>query len=166
MNIIQDFVPAGRRNRPGKPNPMKYITIHNTGNASKGAGAKAHAAYIKGDAAANVPASWHYSVDDSNIYQHLPDNETAWHATDGNGPGNSQSIAIEICMNSDSDLLKATDNAAGLAASLCKKYGIPVENVVQHNEWYPKKNCPQMIREGKPYDWGVFRGRVLQFFQG
>jgi len=45
MNIIQDFIPVGRRNRPGKANPTKYVTIHNTGNTSKGSGAKNHAAY-------------------------------------------------------------------------------------------------------------------------
>jgi hypothetical protein len=61
MNIIQDFIPAGRKNRPGRVNPINYITIHNTGNTSKGAGAKNHASYVKGTAAENRPVSWHYS---------------------------------------------------------------------------------------------------------
>lgn len=174
MNIIQDFIPAGRKNRPGKVNTMKYITIHNTGNSGKGANAKSHAAYIKSPAAYDTvsknakgerlypaaPVSWHYSVDDTVIYQHLPDGETAYHAGDGaNGTGNSQSIGIEICMNSDGNLVRATDNAVGLVVSLCLKYKIPADNVRQHNSW-TGKNCPQMIRSGRPYNWEMFLAKV------
>ena len=162
MNIIQDFIPKGRKNRPGRVNPMKFITLHNTGNASKGAGAKNHAAYVKSDSAANALVSWHYTIDSHDIYQHLPDNEDGFHAGDGGGNGNRQSIGLEICMNSDGDILKATDKAAELTAFLCKKYNIPIENVVQHNRW-SGKNCPQLIRAGKPYDWGTFIGKVRAF---
>jgi len=83
MKITVDHIPAGRKNRPGKANPCKYVTIHNTGNSSKGADAKAHASYIKGGAAANLPASWHYTVDEKEAYQHIPESETAYHAADG-----------------------------------------------------------------------------------
>ena len=87
VQIIQDFIPTGRKNRPGRANPMKYITIHNTGNTSKGAGAKNHAAYIKSDAATNDQKSWHYTVDDKEVYQHIPDNEVVYHCGDGgSGP--------------------------------------------------------------------------------
>jgi N-acetylmuramoyl-L-alanine amidase CwlA len=153
MNIIQDLIPAGRRNRPAKLNPCNYITIHNTGNTAKSAGAKNHANYLKGDAAAAAPVSWHYTVDDVSIYRHLPDNETAFHA--GNTVGNTQSIGIEICMNDGADLRKATDNAVWLTAELCKKHGIPLDRVVQHNIWWGK-DCPQMLRGGKPYSWNTF----------
>ena len=159
LNIIQDFIPAGRRNRPGRANPMRFITIHNTGNASKGAGAKNHAAYIKGNTAANLPVSWHYTIDEREIIQHIPDNEDAFHAGDGSGNGNRQSIGLEICMNSDGDLQRATDTAAELTAMLCQKYNIPVENIRQHQNW-SGKNCPQMIRSGRPYDWKTFIGKV------
>ena len=160
LSIVQDIIPLGRRNRPGKLNPCKYITIHNTGNASNGAGAKNHAAYLKGDAAASAPVSWHYTVDDMGAYQHLPDTETAYHAGDGvSGTGNAQSIGIEICENPDSSLLKATDNAVILAASLCRKHGIPAASVVQHNRWNGK-SCPARLRAGQPYTWDVFIAKV------
>jgi len=159
MNIIQDLIPKGRKNRPGRVNPMKFITIHNTGNSNKGAGARNHANYLKGDVAANAPVSWHYTIDEKEIIQHLPDNEDGFHAGDGGGNGNRQSIGLEICMNSDGDLLKATDLAAELTASLCRKHNIPIENVVQHNRW-SGKNCPQLIRGGKPYSWDTFIGKV------
>jgi N-acetylmuramoyl-L-alanine amidase len=163
--ITQDFIPMGRKNRPGRINSMKYITIHNTGNTSKGSGARNHAIYVKGDAAANIPVSWHYTTDEKDIIQHLPDNEIAWHAGDGNnGVGNTQSIGIEICMNGDGDLMKATDNAALLTAHLCVKYNIPIQNVVQHNRWN-SKNCPQMIRKNHPYDWITFIRKVQSIME-
>ena len=164
VNIIQDFIPAGRKNRPGRANPDIYITIHNTANTSKGAGAKSHAAYLKSDAAASIPASYHYTVDDKEIYQHLPDTEDAYHAGDGSGDGNRKSIGIEICENSDGDILKATDNAAQLTAMLCKKYNIPITNVIQHNNW-SGKDCPSQIRAGKPYNWNMFLNNVRGYLK-
>ena len=162
MNIIQDFIPAGRRNRPGRVNLNKFITVHNTGNANSGSNARAHANYIKSDTAANLPVSWHYTVDDTGAYQHLPDSEDAFHAGDGSGNGNRHSIGIEICMNSDGDLLKATDNAARLTAILCEKYNIALTNIVQHNNW-SGKNCPQLLRAGRPYSWAAFINKVREF---
>jgi len=159
MQIIQDFIPKGRKNRPGGRNALRYITIHNTGNSTRGAGAKAHAAYLKGDSAANLPVSWHYTVDDTVIYQHLPDAETGFHAGDGSGPGNTQSIGIEICENNDCDLFAATDNATVLVAQLCQKHNILPEHVVQHNRW-SGKDCPHLLRRNKPYSWDTFLNKV------
>ena len=158
MNIMQDFIPLGSINRPERTNSKEFITIHNTGNPKAGANAKAHARYLKG---CTTKTSWHYTVDDKDVYQHLPDDECAYHTGDGFGltSGNRRSIGIEICMNEDGDLLKATDNAAKLVRYLMDKHNIPVENIVQHNKW-SGKNCPQMIREGKPYSWEMFISKV------
>ena len=142
--IVQDLIPAGRRNRPGGSNPCRYITIHETGNPAHGANARAHASYLKttGDS-----VSWHCTVDDSAVYQHLPDTETAWHATDGaDGPGNCTSIGVEICVNEGGSFARAKENAASLVRLLMERWQIPVERVVQHHHWY-NKNCPQTIRE-------------------
>ena len=162
MTIVKDFIPVGRKNRPGKTNPIRYITIHNTGNSSKGANAKSHASYIKGDSAANAPVSWHYTVDETGAYQHLPDNETAYHAGDGSGLGNTQSIGIEICENSDGNLLLATDNAARLVAQLCNTYNVPLEHVVQHFFW-SSKDCPHKLRRQQPYSWQTFLSKINDY---
>jgi len=159
IQIIQDFIPERSKNRPMRPNPMKYITIHNTGNYTRGADAKAHATYIKSDEASNLPVSWHYTVDEKGAYQHLPDNETAYHAGDGNGAGNTQSIGIEICNNNDGNLLIATDNTTWLVADLCRKYNIPIQNVVQHNRW-SGKDCPELLRRNRPYSWDIFIAKI------
>jgi N-acetylmuramoyl-L-alanine amidase CwlA len=48
LNVVQDFVPTGSSNRPGRRLTPTHITIHNTDNAGPGADARAHARYIKG----------------------------------------------------------------------------------------------------------------------
>ena len=80
LAIQTHLIAPGADNRPGGSNPCKYITIHETGNAAKGADAAAHAAYLDSDAGERDLVSWHYSVDDHAIVQNLPDAETAYHA--------------------------------------------------------------------------------------
>ena len=146
ITIRQDLIPAGRKNRPGGTNGDRYITIHETGNFARGADAAAHASYLKSDAAVKAQMSWHYTVDDHSIVQHIPDGEKAWHAGDGaNGPGNSQSIGIEICVDAGGDFAQAKRNAAALVRLLRKEHGIGLGNVVQHFHWNGK-DCPYTIR--------------------
>ena len=143
LKITEQYIPKGNKNRPAHPMSPKYITIHDTGNASKGAGAKNHAIYA-GRGVNEV--GYHFVVDDKNIYQLLPLTENAWHAGDGgSGTGNRQSIAIEICENPESNRTTAEKNAQQLAAYLMKKYGIPTSNIKQHHDWNGK-NCPHIIR--------------------
>ena len=159
VQIIQDFIPKGRKNRPGYKLTPKYITIHDTANTQAGADAKAHARYLKGSTAAAIPASWHFTVDDKVIYQHLPLTENGWHAGDGtNGTGNRQSIGIEICENRDGNRAQAEKNAAWLVAKLLKDYGLKITAVKQHYDW-SKKNCPNVLR-GRKDGWKNFLAAV------
>lgn len=159
MEVKTMLAPKGSNCRPANSMSPKYITIHETGNKSPTAGALNHANYLCGGGK-NYFVSWHYAVDDKIISQSIPDNENAWHAGDGeNGTGNRESLAIEICVNSNSDFKKAIDNAILLVADLMKKHKIPLENVVQHNHW-KGKNCPENIRKGNPITWQQFRDRV------
>lgn len=144
MEIISSIIPKGRPNRPGIAMAPKYITIHETDNYSKGADAKAHASYLR---TTSSKVSWHYTVDDGGAYQHLPNNETAYHAGDGKlGLGNSKSIGIEICVNKGDDFNRACENAAELVRKLMAVHNIPISNVVQHNRWNGK-NCPSNLRK-------------------
>ena len=145
--IQEHIISGGRKNRPGRDtNPDTYITIHETGNAAKGADAAAHGAYLDSAAGEDDLVSWHYTVDDHAIVQHLPDYETAYHAGDGKaGPGNTTSIGIEICVNAGGDFAQAQANAASLVRLLMEEHGIPLDNVVQHNHWNGK-DCPKTIR--------------------
>ena len=165
VQIIEMLAPViGSGARSGlRRTGFRGVTIHNTGNAAAGAGAKNHGTYLQNSGRVQQ-ASWHYAVDEICATRSVPENEIAWHAGDGgNGDGNCKTIAIEICMNSDGNLLKATDNGAWLAADILRRNGITKAvsgvNLFQHNHW-SGKNCPQMIRAGKPYDWNTFVAKV------
>ncbi|WP_342625602.1 N-acetylmuramoyl-L-alanine amidase [Bacillus subtilis] len=152
VNIIQDFIPRGNKNRPAHPMNPLYITVHNTSNTAKGADAASHARYVKNPETAT---SWHFTVDDKKIYQHLPLNENGWHAGDGNGTGNRKSIGIEICENSDGDFEKAVSNAQWLIKKLMKEQGISFANVVPHKHWSGKE-CPRKLLDR----WDSFKAGI------
>lgn len=134
-------------------NGRKYITIHETGNTKKGAGAQAHANLQTN----GFSASWHWQVDDQMAIQSYPHTVQCWHAGDGRGTGNLQSIAIEICVNADGNYEKAVRNAITLTKMIMQEEGIPANNVVQHHHW-SGKNCPSRLRSGKiGMSWTVFQ---------
>ena len=148
VTLKEMIVPKGNDNiRPGYAMKPKYITIHETDNYSVGANARNHAIYLYNQATGTEDrsASWHFTVDDKEIYQHLPLNENGWHAGDGaEGTGNRESIAIEIAVNEDGDYNKAVENARKLAAYLMGELHIPIENVKKHQFW-SGKNCPAIM---------------------
>ena len=156
MNIKMDFLPVTASNRPGRQLNATYITQHETGNSNVGANAEVHSRYIKGADARSRSVSWHFTVDDTQIIQHLPTNEVAWHA----GPnGNSQSIGIELCVNSDGDFQKAKANAAWLVKRLMNNLNIPLSRVVTHKHW-TGKNCPARLLN----EWDDFK-RLIETVQ-
>lgn len=172
MEIIKDFIPIGRKNRPRLLMLPKWITIHDTANAAAYADAEAHAAYLQTLTAANKPVSWHFTVDGGcikegkmikppQIYQHLPLNESAYHAGDGNGNGNRASIGIEICENTDGNRYEAERLAARLVAYLMTETGIGITAIVQHHYW-TGKNCPRVLRS-RPAGWEEFLKMVKSF---
>ena len=167
VKITKDYAPVVSSGaRPGiKMSKCIGVTIHNTDNSGVGADAQAHANLLK-NSWKNKQQSWHFAVDENGAYQSIPTDEIAWHAGDGgSGKGNTQTIAIEICMNSDGDLEKATDNAAQLAAQQLKKKGLSADKLYQHHDW-SGKNCPSQIRAGKPYNWSTFKSKVKAYYNG
>lgn len=159
--IKQMIIPISKARSGIKRTGLVGITIHNTGNYSQGAGAFNHAKYLAGGGK-NHQVSWHFAVDDMLITQTIPLDEVAWHAGDGNGDGNYKTIAIEICVNPDSDLTAACDNAAELVASLLKNYSLNIHQVYQHNHW-SGKDCPSELRRGNPYSWQEFLNKVKNY---
>ncbi|MGM0816057.1 MAG: peptidoglycan recognition protein family protein [Bacillota bacterium] len=158
VKIIRDYIPKSNRNRPGNyMNPL-YITVHNTANTDQGANALRHVNYVKKP---NTATSWHYTVDENVIYQHLPLNENGWHAGDGRGTGNMKSIGIEICENSDGNFEKAVENAQWLIRQLMQEQGIPLANVVPHKRW-SGKNCPRKLLNR----WDSFKAGIATAHTG
>ena len=156
--VMTDFLPEGTRARPGQKREIKYLVIHETDNTGSGANAAAHNSFIHQNANAEEGiVSWHYTVDDHQIYQHLPDNEEAWHS--GDREGNHSSISIELCVNADGNFDQTMENAAKLTAFLLKEYDLTIDDVKQHYD-FNGKDCPLIIRqEGR---WDEFLGMVQQ----
>lgn len=154
MRIRQQLVSdsLARQVSFGKGNPKKYITVHQTGNTSKGANAQAHANLQS----RGWGASWHWQVDDKEAIQSFSHDWRLWHAGDNRGPGNMESIGIESCINADGNYVQAVKNTAKLVAKIMKDENIPIENVKQHYNW-SGKDCPQQIRAGQAgITWAKF----------
>lgn len=150
--VIVDIVDKGNPEiRPGGVMNPTEIAIHNTGNSGRGANAKAHNTYIHNQSKLPVAktgyASWHFSVDEDFIYQHIPLDEPAWHTGDGSGAksGNKNAIGIEICEHVDQkDYAQAEENAIALTVHLMELIKIDVMKVKPHQS-YSGKFCPRVI---------------------
>lgn len=158
MVVFKQQLVSSRSKTSKGTNSKRYITIHETGNTGKGAGAQAHANLQSNGNSRD--ASWHIQIDDKQAIQSFPYNVICWHT--GNGVGNSTSIGVEICVNSDSDFNLALQNAADVVAKIMKDENIPLTNVVQHNRW-SGKNCPSRLRSGSfGVNWDKFKSMVAK----
>ena len=148
-NYVVSHIPKTQvAQRPAIPMVAKYITIHSTGNLySTAKNERDNLARTNNKA----QVSFHLVVDENDVYECIPFNEVAWHAGDGRGPGNTQSIAIEICESGDR--AKTLENAAILVAELLKKFGFGTGQLRQHFDW-SGKNCPRILRTGD--NWKKF----------
>ncbi len=181
--VTVDLMPKGRYSRAHfRPMRPTYITIHATENRSRGAGAYSHAQMLKsgslkGRHNAIGYVSWHFTVDDHSTYQSLPTNERGEHA-DYDGPGNRNSIGIEMCENRGNNRERTLDRTARLAAWLMKQHGIPLSHIVPHQHWrmirhddhrdLGHKNCPHFLMDhGRPgAAWNAFLAKVAAYHRG
>ena len=159
INIIKKFITTNNSNSTNEP---IAIVIHNTDNFARTANAYAHAeglyhGYMQG-------MSWHYVVDDKEIYQCLPHNRGAWHVGRNFGSNNlfgiinnRNSIGIEMCVNAGYDYEKAFQNTVKLTKYLMKILNIPASKVYQHYD-ICTKDCPSQIR--KRGDWQRFKALI------
>jgi len=169
---IASWVPKGGKMKPGLKMKPIGVTMHNTNDLAK----------IHDDAEQYTRATWpncnmagvavHYYVDDTCAWQNLEEDEQGWHAADGFGPGNTQTIAIECIMDGSGSKedLGARDNAARLAASILKRHGWTIDNLYTHNHWMGqpdkiaygvRKNCPIFLLP----KWEEFKNLVKFYLQ-
>ncbi len=142
--------------RPGIKRIILYIVIHETDNFVAGTDALNHAKYLSYNN--DTSTSWHYTVDDKQIYHHIPDDEVAHHA--GDMVGNEFGIGIELCVNEDGNFDKTFDNGAKLVAYLLKAYDLDISNIKTHNDFTGKK-CPHSILKNNRF--GAFKDRVKEY---
>lgn len=164
--VCEKILPASLRpnrklNTPDhKP---QYITIHNTPDVKEAAGTNDAEQYARATFNGNMNGvTVHFYIDETGCWQIVPLDEIAYHAADGaNGPGNSKSIAIEIIMDGsgDSSDKGAEDRGAKLAAFLLYKYGLGIDRLKTHHDWYSKKYCPAYIL---PH-WSTFKSKVEKY---
>ena len=124
------------------------MVIHETGNTAEGSDAAGHSAYLLSGKSGDT--SWHYTVDDHQIYHHIPDDEIAWHAGDRRtrDGGNLCGIGVELCVNEDGDFEKTFNNAARLTAYLLDTYGLQLGDVKQHADFMDQKFKPSGTTTG------------------
>ena len=139
MNIVKNLVSPSLYycKCPYSMNPTR-IVVHNTAND---ASARNEIQYMINN---RNEVSYHYAVDDKEIVQGIPENRNAWHAGDGgNGLGNRQGIAIEICYSKSGGA--RFDAAEALAAKFIayklKEKGWGIAQVTKHQD-YSNKYCP------------------------
>lgn len=153
--VYEDFLPEDAMGRVNEKREIKYVVIHETANTAAGANAEAHNRYIH-ENGMTAELSWHYTVDDHQIYHHLPDDEPAFHAGDhmDKDGGNLNGIGVEMCVASDNDYEKTVENAALLAATLLVEYDLtPADGLRKHQD-FSGKLCPlQMLEAGR---WDSF----------
>lgn len=129
------------------------IVVHNTANK---ASAMSEVSYMLNN---TNEVSYHFAVDYERAVQGLPLNRNGWHAGDGgNGVGNRQGIAIEICHSTGNvdDFIRSENNGALLVAMLLKQYGWGVDKVTKHQD-YSGKYCPHKTLD---MGWARFLGMV------
>lgn len=151
---------------------IDYITVHYTATPGDTA---------KGECQAFLDvyraASAHYFVDGGGAWRCVMDRDISWHC--GNDIyyhdfcRNSNSIGIEMCCLKgdpsnassayDSDWYfseQTMENTAKLVRELMMRYGIPLENVVRHND-ISHKVCPAPFVNDFSA-WQKFLGRISQ----
>lgn len=139
MTINQNLLPSSKHSLKS-PHSMtpEFICVHNTANDAP---AKNEISYMVTN---NLQTSFHFAVDDKEIWQGLPLNRNGWHAGDGaNGTGNRKSIGIEICYSKSGGVrfTQAEERAAKLIAQLLKERGWGIDRVKKHQD-FSGKNCP------------------------
>lgn len=165
---VASWCKQGQLVKPCASMTPKAVCIHNTDRIAVAASTTPAEQYTR--------ATWpncnmggvvvHYYVDETCAWQNLREEEQGWHAGDGAGPGNTQSVAIEIIMDgsgSEADK-QAEDNGARLAAAVLRRHGLGIEDLHSHYFYSlsnPKKNCPLYIR---PH-WAEFAARVGEYLE-
>ncbi|OHE27043.1 MAG: hypothetical protein A2Y43_03395 [Tenericutes bacterium GWA2_38_26] len=148
------------------PENVYWVVVHETANTAPGAGALSHANYLWNAAQAGtvLNVSWHYTMDARVTYQHVPENEIAYHAGDGSslpgtsltylGGGNRNGIGIEMSVAQDEDMFLTFQRTAKLASDILVRYNLPRSHIKFHQD-FSGKWCPQ----------GMLRGGMVPVFQ-
>lgn len=113
----------------------QYLVIHETANTKAGANASSHYRYWSTNKDANTSA--HFVVDSNEIYQMLELNQMAWHVGDNKGYSNiknTNSIGIELCVNSDGNYMQARQYTIDLTIAIMKTFNMNINQLKKHQD--------------------------------
>lgn len=141
---------------------IKFIVIHDTANAGKGADAMAHYRYLQHAARSS---SAHYYVDDKDIVQTIDDSVVAWAVGDKwarknrtrDDVTNYNSVSVELCINEGINKAKAYQNLLWLTRYLMQKYH---PEVVRHFD-ATGKPCPKSWQANNWSQWWQFKKELI-----
>ena len=184
VKINQFLLTQNNPNRIALPDKklrrLSGITIHNTDWINVAATTTPAEQYTRATLNGNMnDVRVHFYVDDVSVWQNLPLDLSSWHAADGNGRGNMETISIECIMRSSNDAqsLKSEDLTAKLAAALLVNNNLTINELYTHTHWlnvrdgkvgnvdtlnqmrHPYKMCPIYIL---PH-WNNFKNRVKSY---
>ena len=77
--IIEMLLPESNANRTGIPTDVKFVVVHDTGNMSPTATAKANANFCHNNGKTSS-TGWHYTTGNDGVYQSIPEGEVGYHA--------------------------------------------------------------------------------------
>ena len=163
--LIEDNDYNRRYKLPGRFEAVKYVTIHNTAEPFS-ARQERDRVDSRRD---NASVSFHFAVDEREAVQILPLDIHGWHAGDGaEGPGNTQSIGIEICRSqcrgpADWQYRRSEENAEILACALLRHFKLTAADLRMHQDW-SGKYCPHRILEENRFE--SFRARIAERLAG
>jgi N-acetylmuramoyl-L-alanine amidase len=161
--IKQQFLPTGTKRRPGTPAlPIKFITLHDTGNPDSTA--VGNVKYYT-NSANEMSASAHIFVDGTDIIECIPaftKPEKAWHvvynATVDNqmfgDDANDISIGVELCWGPKINNTEAYKKYVWVVAYLCYVHGISPNKVAGHHILDPQRKIDPkngLEKTGKTY---------------
>ena len=165
LSFVRALIKNNSYNRryklPGRFEAVKYVTIHNTAEPFS-ARQERDRVDSRRD---NASVSFHFAVDEQEAVQILPLDIHGWHAGDGaEGPGNTQSIGIEICRSqcrgpADWQYRRSEENAEILACALLRHFKLTAADLRMHRDW-SGKYCPHRILEENRFE--SFRSRVAE----
>ena len=159
---------------------LSGVTIHNTDWINVSSTTTPAEQYTRATVNGNMgDVRVHFYVDDVSIWQNLPLDLSSWHAADGNGRGNMETISIECIMRNsvDAQSLKSEDLTAKLAAALLVSNNLTINELYTHTHWlnvrdgkvgntdtlnqmrHPYKMCPLYIL---PH-WNNFKNKVKSY---
>lgn len=139
MKINQKLVSESKYNIKC-PYEMKpeFIVVHNTANDASAAN---EISYMVRN---NNEVSFHFAVDNEEIWQGVPLNRNTWNAGDGaEGIGNRKGISIEICYSKSGGerFMNSEILASKFIAELLHERNWGIDKVTKHQD-YNGKNCP------------------------